>query len=83
MNKLKELESIRDKLGEILSFVNQRAQAERINLVQKSFAIKSIHLAFSYCHACTASPTGGCVYNNFVDPAHDDCIYCGEPEDRG
>lgn len=31
---------------------------------------------------CNDSPIGWCVYNHFDDPAHDNCVFCGEPEER-
>jgi hypothetical protein len=31
---------------------------------------------------CNESPIGLCLYHNIEDPAHDSCIYCGEPEER-
>ena len=31
---------------------------------------------------CDDSPIGWCVYNHFDDPAHDNCVFCGEPEER-
>ena len=29
-----------------------------------------------------ASLTGLCVYDDWKDPPHDSCIYCGQPEER-
>ena len=74
---------MRAKLDEALGEIECQINAERIRLVQKTFAIKNRYLAFGYCHNCPKSPTGHCVYNDETDPAHDDCIYCGDPEDRG
>lgn len=34
------------------------------------------------CWECNYSPTGHCVYHQESDPAHDCCIFCGEPEER-
>ena len=31
---------------------------------------------------CEKSPTGSCVYNTDMDPAHDECLFCREPEER-
>lgn len=31
---------------------------------------------------CNQSPIGTCVYNHMKDLAHDDCIFCHEPEER-
>lgn len=87
MNRLKELESIRNTFDEALGKVEQQIEAEKIGLVQESLRghqlIDDYHLAFGYCHECPKSPTGHCVYNDAVDICHDDCIYCDLPEDRG
>ena len=31
---------------------------------------------------CRSSPTEHCVYNSGRDPSHDNCMFCGEPEER-
>lgn len=31
---------------------------------------------------CKKSPVGWCVYNEQVDKPHDNCIFCGQAEDR-
>jgi hypothetical protein len=31
---------------------------------------------------CTHSPIGTCVYDYVADPCEDDCIYCGQPDER-
>lgn len=31
---------------------------------------------------CTKSPVGKCIYNQFEDPCHDQCLVCGDPEER-
>jgi hypothetical protein len=31
---------------------------------------------------CPESPTGFCVYDQYEDPAHDSCIFCGDPAER-
>jgi len=31
---------------------------------------------------CLESPIGCCLYNDAEDPAHDDCLFCHEPEER-
>jgi|LWDU01.1.fsa_nt_gi hypothetical protein len=31
---------------------------------------------------CSTSPTGKCAYDDGSDPAHDQCLYCGDPEER-
>lgn len=31
---------------------------------------------------CPSSPTGQCVYNSREDPALDDCVFCGGPDER-
>jgi len=31
---------------------------------------------------CADSPTDQCVYHDFTDPAHDCCVFCGDPSER-
>jgi hypothetical protein len=31
---------------------------------------------------CNKSPIGKCIYNNEEDPCQDNCIYCGQPDER-
>jgi hypothetical protein len=31
---------------------------------------------------CGSSATSQCVYDNETDPAHDECVYCGQPQER-
>ena len=31
---------------------------------------------------CQTSPIAVCVYNQYDDPAHDQCVFCGHPEER-
>jgi len=28
------------------------------------------------------SPTSYCIYDHILDPPHDNCLYCGQPEER-
>lgn len=83
MIRLKELESIKTKLDEVCGVIDHQIELEKIQLVQEAQAPSYSHWAFSPYHVCAKSPTGACVYNKDLDPAHDDCIFCGEPEDRG
>ena len=31
---------------------------------------------------CSESPLGICIYNNHEDPCLDECVVCGDPEER-
>ena len=31
---------------------------------------------------CEQSPIGWCVYNEYVDRTHDNCVFCGQAEER-
>lgn len=33
-------------------------------------------------HRCGSAPYGSCVYDDRNDPANDECLYCGEPDER-
>lgn len=32
--------------------------------------------------SCPASPTGHCMYDDHNDTCHDNCLFCGDPEER-
>lgn len=31
---------------------------------------------------CSESPFGWCMYHRIHDPAHDGCVFCGQPQER-
>lgn len=31
---------------------------------------------------CDDSPTGNCIYDGFEDPCLDECLFCGQPDER-
>jgi hypothetical protein len=33
-------------------------------------------------HLCPGSPSARCIYDSSNDPAHDSCLFCGEPSER-
>lgn len=75
---LKVLKRMRTKL--MVNMVNEQLNSARAcdrvccgNLPRK--------LAFGYWD-CSKSPTGSCVYNDTMDRAHDECVFCSEPEAR-
>jgi hypothetical protein len=39
-------------------------------------------LMFPFLHDCPFSPIETCVYDDQNDPAHDTCLFCGDPEER-
>ena len=39
-------------------------------------------IATSPYHSCRRSPVGACVYDDDNDPCHDNCVFCGHPEER-
>lgn len=40
------------------------------------------HLEIPETWDCEKSPVETCVYNPYEDPCHDQCIFCGDPEER-
>lgn len=42
---------------------------------------EDIYLAYSW--DCKESPTDKCIYNTYEDPWKDNCLFCGDPLDRG
>ena len=41
-----------------------------------------MYQVISYEWECSQSPIGYCVYDSIDDPAHDDCLFCHDPEER-
>ena len=31
---------------------------------------------------CKKSPSGLCCYDHYIDKSHDECVFCGMPEER-
>ena len=55
----------------------------------KSRMVKTVFPEFDWMYQvisneweCDNSPLGYCVYDHIDDPAHDDCIFCHDPEER-
>ena len=71
------------------------ASEERIERLTREAKEKLIELAdeltglepddLYLCHSwdCKESPTDRCIYNVTEDPMKDDCLFCGDPLDRG
>lgn len=79
-----EFHRINKKLGQeryhILSQCNH--QIDKIpNKKNKNESVRCIHCDESFWF-CPKSPNHICKYDDKKDPAHDNCIYCGQPEER-
>lgn len=46
------------------------------------FAPTETNYVVGLYHACIPSPIGRCEYDPHEDPTFDDCVHCGEPEER-
>lgn len=64
------------------------AAAEIVSLLKRvkfegaeDLKAEDIHIGYSW--DCPSSPTKHCIYDNAADPMHDDCLFCGDPSDRG
>jgi len=42
----------------------------------------SAYHAIGFYWDCPKSPFGWCAYHDYDDSAHDNCVFCGEPEER-
>lgn len=48
--------------------------------VATELGIERVALCFFW--QCCANPLGFCAYDLDEEPAHDRCLYCGDPEER-
>ena len=74
----KEIETLKDQL------INKQDQllSTQIKIIEKFLGIKTpAHIQIGY-HDCKNSPIGICFYDSMEDPAFDDCLICGDPEER-
>lgn len=55
---------------------------EDIKRDKPSSELESLLLTISLDWRCDKSPISYCVYDEQRDPAHDDCIFCGLPQER-
>lgn len=58
---------LRNELGELL--------ATELDMPISSIVISSLW-------DCSKSPTKYCIYDRYKDPAHYQCVICGNPEER-
>lgn len=72
---------------EITTLENQLSRKENelfeteMKIISEFFGqtVKNIETGY---HECKDSPIGICFYDNMEDPALDDCLICGEPDER-
>ena len=77
------------KLEEEINFLeNQVAEKEielldtKLKIIREFYGCKNpAHIVTGY-HDCKDSPIGTCFYDSMEDPAFDDCLVCGNPEER-
>jgi len=73
--ELKQL--IKQKFAEV-----EKAQIELKQLVNEHLPDNGMFHVVSDFWDCPDSPFGLCSYHNIEDPAHDSCVFCGEPFER-
>lgn len=77
------LEEMRDNIENVLSDLNYYIQQTKDELVRMACPKVGNHtLEFSHSHNCSTSPTDYCAFDIDVDPCCDDCLFCGQPEER-
>lgn len=59
-----------------------RLEYELLELVGVVVDVSPPDLSLGWQWPCPTSPTTRCVYNDNDDPAHDQCLICGDPEER-
>lgn len=51
-------------------------------MVSEMIPDNGLCITMNFWWECPSSPFGWCAYHTVLDPAHDTCIFCGEPEER-
>jgi hypothetical protein len=74
----KENDRIWTERNRILSFCNHQILKKPKS---KSDLVTCIHCKELFWF-CPSSPNQVCKYNDKLDPAHDNCIYCNKPQER-
>ena len=67
--------------GEIAKRVDFHHAVWRAYARQADFPDQDLHEGDWKCDS-GLSPDGWCWYDHEVDPCHDDCLFCHEPEER-
>jgi hypothetical protein len=79
---IEDLKHHRETAQQILSTLNESLLQERTSeLLHQCPQYKDTPLAFGEWE-CSESPIETCVYDEEKDPAHDICLFCGDPEER-
>ena len=83
--KIDQLKMVEKEIN-ILSDQLSNKRGELFNLQMKTIAeffgtglLTDTEIGF---HECQDSPIGICFYNVIEDPALDNCLICGDPEER-
>ena len=77
-NPLLVREKIEDKLEKI-----SKIEIEIEKLIKYRYPNYNFELELGdFLWECDLSPIGTCLYNKFEDKLHDNCIFCGQPEER-
>ncbi|CAH7393383.1 hypothetical protein VCHA53O466_50060 [Vibrio chagasii] len=76
-------ESIEIAHSMVDKFIDELENTKTLVLTKLSVELdvspSELHMGIQHCNE---SPVKICVYNESEDPAHDDCIFCGEPSER-
>ena len=76
----KEIDILSQQLGEFQDeLLNTQIKIIRKFLRYEETFVMHIHIGY---HDCKDSPIGTCFYDSMEDPAFDDCLICGDPEER-
>lgn len=78
MLKDEELIEMEDELREL----QEKIERKRYDLIFDETGLQSSEVTIDDFWGCEKSPIGWCVYDKVEDPAHDSCVFCGEPEKR-
>lgn len=73
---------LQDAISECTEKIDE-IQWHRSTLVQSLWSgFDNLAHVMTFHWECEKSPIGWCVYHHWDDLAHDDCIFCHEPDER-
>jgi len=81
-NKLDQLRATVIKRELDLSSAKQDLRKEELRLIREQIALDPDEAVAIGDWNCPNSPIGLCVYDDYGDPAWDNCIFCGYPHER-
>lgn len=77
----KEIEEL-EKKKEDVEYEIHSAESRLSKMIAQKMRLNISSITLGKYWECPESPTGYCIYNHDEDPCHDNCLVCGDPEER-